>query len=130
LERDAAIKVLVGKLCGLIAAWLLLMILSETSSIMQLSVKFREGFKNDTVVLRANGEVIYRRSNVSTDLSISFADQVTLPVAARNIRLALSINGKQPVIKELDVRKTPFVEIWIVDGNIEFRLSAQEVPML
>ena len=97
---------------------------------MQLSVKFREGFKNDTVVLRANGEVIYRRSNVSTDLSISFADQVTLPVAARNIRLALSINGKQPVIKELDVRKTPFVEIWIVDGNIEFRLSTQEVPML
>lgn len=97
---------------------------------MQLSVKFREGFKNDTVVLRANGEVIYRRSNVSTDLSISFADQVTLPVAARNIRLALSINGKQPIIKEVDVRKTPFVEIWIVDGNIEFRLSAQGVPML
>ena len=97
---------------------------------MQLSVKFREGFKNDTVVLRANGEVIYRRSNVSTDLSISFADQVTLPVVARNLRLALSINGKQPIIKEVDVRKTPFVEIWIVDGNIEFRLSAQGVPML
>jgi hypothetical protein len=130
LERDAAIKVLLGRLCGLIAAWLLLMIFNEASSIMQLSVKFREGFKNDTVVLRANGDLVYRRPNVSTDLSISFADQVAVPVETENVRLALSINGKQPIIKEVDARKTPFVEIWIVDGKVEFRCMAQELPMM
>jgi len=106
------------------------MILNETGSMMQLSVKFRDGFKNDSVVLRANDEVVYHQSNVSTDLSISFADQVNIPVEGGNVRLALSVNGKQPVIQEVDVKKTPFVEIWLVDGKAEFRLSSQEIPML
>jgi hypothetical protein len=58
---------------------------------MQLSVKLRDGFKNDTVTITVNGKEVYRESGVTTNLTISFADAVEIPVQEPIVRLGVAI---------------------------------------
>lgn len=97
---------------------------------MLLTIKLRDGFKNDTVTLRANGREIYNKSRVTTDLSISFADAMEIKFAATVVRLEAVLNEAETKAIEINLQETPFVEIWIVDGHMELRASKTEVPIL
>jgi hypothetical protein len=97
---------------------------------MQLSVKLRDGFKNDTVTITVNGKEVYRESGVTTNLTISFADAVEIPVQEPIVRLGVAIEGGHKATKEIPVRETPFVDVWAHTGTIEIRSSAEETPMM
>lgn len=97
---------------------------------MRLFVKLRDGFSNDTVTIRVNGKEVYRKSGVNTDLTISFADGMEIPVEKSLVKLEVAVEGGQTMTKDVSVGETPFVDVWIIEGKMELRESKNEVPML
>jgi hypothetical protein len=97
---------------------------------MKLHIKLRDGFSNNTVSITVNGKEVYRKSGVTTDLTISFADAVEVPVEDPLVKLEVAIGGAQKKEKEIRVRETPFVDVWVIEGQMELRESKDEVPML
>jgi hypothetical protein len=103
---------------------------SNTRNTMQLSVKLRDGFRNDRVSIRVAGVEVYRKSAVSTDLTISFADQVEVPVQLARVSLEVSVVGGPTGSVEVSPGDTPFVDVTIVDGVMSLRTSKTETPMM
>ena len=97
---------------------------------MRLFVKLRDGFRNDTVTISVNRKQVFRKSGVTTDLTISFADAVEIPVAEPLVQLRVAIEGSHMESKEIQVPETPFVDVWVIEGKMELRESKEEVPML
>lgn len=97
---------------------------------MNLHVKLRDGFRNDTVTVRVNGQRVYQKSGVSTDLTISHADSIDIQVQAAAIELEVSVEGGQTVSRPVQVQETPFIEVWNTGGRLELRASGEETPML
>jgi hypothetical protein len=97
---------------------------------MQMHIKLRDGFSDDTVTIKLNSKEIYHKSAVSTDLSISFADSVEVSVEESVVKLEVAVEGSQREEKEIRVQETPFVEVWIMEGKMELRESKEETPML
>jgi len=97
---------------------------------MDLYIKLRDGFSHDTVSIRVGSKEVYRKSGISTDLSISFADAVTVQVVEEVVDLVVTVDGGQSAGKRIRVDKTPFVDVWLLDGKMELRESKEEMPML
>jgi hypothetical protein len=103
---------------------------NPASTTMRLFVKLRDGFSNNTVTVEVNEKEVYRKSGVSTDLTISFADAVEVPVEESIVKLKVGVEGGQTQTKEVRVQETPFVDVWILGGKMELRASKEEMPML
>jgi hypothetical protein len=97
---------------------------------MTLHVALRDGFRNDTVTIVVNGKEVYRKSGVTTDLTISFADSIEVPVEGATARLEVAVKGGQKKSDEIKLAETPFVAVWILAGEMEFRKSNEAIPML
>ena len=97
---------------------------------MNLNIKLRDGFSNSTVSIQINGKVVYRKSGVSTNLAISFATSVDLTVDESIILFKVSVAGGPKKEREIKVNDTPYVEVWILDGKMELKSFAEEMPML
>ncbi len=97
---------------------------------MPLTVKLRDGFTNETVTIKVNGKEVYQKSGVSTDLTISFADRVEVPVEESTVQLEVAVQGGLRKTEEIRVSETPFVDVWILDGKMDLRASKEELPML
>ena len=97
---------------------------------MLLSIKLRDGFNNNTVTIKVDGQEVYHKAGVNTDLTISFADAVEVPVEVPVIKLEVALESGQAKTKKIRLRETPFVDVWIIDGKMELRESKEEVPML
>lgn len=97
---------------------------------MMLHVALRDGFRTDTVTIRVNGKEVYRRSGVTTDLTISFADSVEVPVEGATARVEVAVEGGHRGSEEICIAETPFVAVQIVEGKMEFRKSKEQIPML
>jgi hypothetical protein len=95
-----------------------------------LLIKLRDGFSNDAVTVTLNGKEVYRKAGVSTDLTISYADAVEVPVAEAVVQLQVAVAGGQTESQEIRVQETPFVDVWLSPEKMELRASAEEVPML
>ncbi|MEG4148438.1 hypothetical protein [Microcoleus sp. Pol12B5] len=102
----------------------------QASTTMRLFIKLRDGFSNNTVTVEVNEQEVYRKSGVTTDLTISFADAVEVPVEESTVKLKVAVEGGQTQTKEIRVQETPFVDVWIVGGKMELRVSKEEMPML
>lgn len=100
------------------------------STTMHLFVKLRDGFSNNTVTVEVNEKEVYRKSGVTTNLTISFADAVEVPVEESIVKLKVGVEGGQTQTKEIRVQETPFVDVWIVGGEMELQASKEEMPML
>ena len=97
---------------------------------MILNIKLRDGFNNDTVSIKLNGKQVYLKTGVTTDLTISFADAVKFPVEESTVLLKVSVEGGQNQEKEIRIKDTPFVDVWITEGQMDLKPSTEEVPML
>lgn len=103
---------------------------SKASNTMQLSVKLRDGFSNNAVSIRVDGAEVYKKSAVSTDLTISFADKVEVPVQKPRVRVEVSVVGGPTGGVDVSPGETPFIDVAIVDGVMSLRTSKTETPML
>jgi hypothetical protein len=95
-----------------------------------LNIKLRDGFQDDEVVLTLDEKEIYRRTALSSDLTISFADALELEVEKNIAQLAVAVAGRPKQSVQIDLNETPFIEIWIIDNQLEIRASKSECPML
>ncbi len=96
----------------------------------QLTIRLRDGFRRDHVTIRVNDREIYRKTDVSTDLTISHADTVDIELDESAVRLDVAVAGKQDAGTDVRIDVTPFVDIAIVDGEIQIRPSTIDLPML
>lgn len=97
---------------------------------MRLNIKLREGFRNETVIVKVDNNEVYHSSNVNTDLSISYADAVTVTVDKPVINLEVEVAQGKIMSKEIKVIESPFIEISLMDGNLVIREFSHELPML
>jgi hypothetical protein len=97
---------------------------------MTLHVALRDGFQNDTVTIKVNGREAYRRSGVTTNLTISYADAVDVPVEGSRATVEVAVDGGQTGSEEVRVVETPFVDVRILEGTMEFLKSKEPIPML
>ena len=97
---------------------------------MTLRIKLRDGFRDQTVVITVDGREVYRKSGVTTDLSISYADAVEASTGAAPVKLAVRVENGPAASADIDPRRTPFVDVRVMDGKMELRASAAEQPML
>lgn len=97
---------------------------------MTVSIRLGEGFQNDTVTVRVNGEQVYHRAGVSTDWTISRADSVDMQTDAESVALEVSVQGGPSLIQAIDPAQTPFVEVRLVSGELTFLPLGEEPPML
>jgi len=97
---------------------------------MALRVRLGDGFKDDTVSVRVNGEQVYRKSGVTTDLRLSRAESVDLESDARTVRLEVAVDGGPSAATDIQLPDTPFVEANVVDGRLELQALPGETPML
>ena len=97
---------------------------------MTLHVALRDGFRNETVSITVNGKEVYRKAGVTTDLTISFADSVEIPVEGSTARVEVAVVGGPTGSEEVRLAETPFVAVWIVEGMMKFQKSKEPLPML
>jgi hypothetical protein len=102
----------------------------RTRITMPLTIKLRDGFRKDTVTIRVDGKEVYHKPSVSTDLTISFADAVEVPVETSSVNLEVAVAGGPTVSQVIEVQNTPFVEVWMMNGRMELRTSREDVPMM
>jgi len=102
----------------------------DMPSNMHLFVRFRDGFRDDTVVVIANGKEVFRQSGLSTDLTISYAGAADFDVDAPVVKLQVTVEGGPTSTKDVHVVNTPFVDVWVLEGKMELRESNEQAPML
>ena len=89
-----------------------------------LHVALQEGFDNDNVSIRLNDDPIYESAGVTTDLRISRADAVEVPLTEGRLRLSVSLPDRD-LSGSIVVQGTDAVYVGVsVDGNnVEFTVS-------
>ncbi len=97
---------------------------------MHLFIKLRDGFNHDTVTIRVNDREVYHQSEVTTDLTISFADSLEVLVEDTVAKVEVVVEGGLTGTNEVLVQETPYLDVWIIEGKMELIASHEETPML
>jgi hypothetical protein len=98
--------------------------------VMTLRVRLGEGFQNNTVSVRVDGREVFSKSGVSTDWTISRADAVDVKTGAASVQLEVAIEGGPRVTRTIDPEQTPFVEVRLVNDDLQLLPMGEEPPML
>lgn len=122
--------ILSGQACGSRGLSGLPVATSENARMMMLRVRLGEGFQNDTVSVRVNGEQVFHKEGVSTDWTISRADSLEIRTAAASVQLEVLVQGGPRVVQDIAPAQTPFVEVRLVSGELELHPMDEEPPML
>ena len=91
-----------------------------------LHVALQEGFDNDNVTIRLNDETIYESGNVATDLRISRADAVEVPLNEGRQRLSVTLPDRDLAgFMVIQGMTTVHIGVSVRDDRIEFTVSDQ-----
>ncbi len=99
-------------------------------TVMMLRVRLGEGFRDNTVIVRIDGKEVYRKSGVNTNYTISYAGAVDVPTEAPTVRLEVAVEGGPNVAQDIRPGQTPFVEVRLADGALQFLPLNTEPPMM
>ncbi len=92
----------------------------------QITIDLQEGFENDTVVIRMNGQEVLMHENVSTRLQIGLADRFELQLSQGSNMIDIELPVKKIKIKkEADLKIDQY---WGVTYHAEGRLTIREQP--
>lgn len=97
---------------------------------MSLRVRLGEGFQNNTVSVRINGDQVFHKAGVSTDWTISRADSVEVDTAEASVQLEVTVEGGPRAVQDIQPAQTPFVEVRLVNGELQLLPMDGEPPML
>ena len=89
-----------------------------------LHVALQEGFDNDNVMMRLNDEPIYDSAGVTTDLRISRADAVEVPLGEGRLRLSVSLPDRD-LSGSLVIQgtNTIYIGVSVQSDTVEFTVS-------
>ena len=97
---------------------------------MSLRVRLGEGFQNNTVSVRVDGDQVFHKAGVSTDWTISRADSVEVKTAEANAQLEVTVENGPRAVQDVQPAQTPFVEVRLVSGELQLLPMDGEPPML
>jgi len=97
---------------------------------MTLRVRLGEGFQNNTVTVLVDGKQVYGRSGVSTDWTISRADSVDVQVDTASVQVEVAVQDGPTTRRTIAPIDTPFVEVRVINGELQLLPLPQEPPML
>lgn len=91
-----------------------------------LHIALQEGFSDDDVVVRVDGQEVYHKKNVTTRLQIGYADSFELEIkeGAARVEVELATRGLSEAFP-VDVTGTTYVGLSVEQGAIRHRLSTQ-----
>jgi anti-sigma factor RsiW len=89
-----------------------------------LQIDFEDGFDGDTVVVRADGEEVWRQDGVTTNVAISLAAiaQVEVPESAE-VEVEVETQG----LSATSPMETPYLEVEVIEGRLTVR-SSPDLP--
>ena len=89
-----------------------------------LTIDLQTGFSSDQVILRVDGAEVLKKSEVTTDLAISLAESCQTEVEGNSVDVEVLVpsRGLQGAVK-LDVARTPYLGVSIVEGRLELKPS-------
>jgi hypothetical protein len=92
---------------------------------MFLHVELQEGFSHDIVVVLVDGRQVFRKQDVSTNLSAGIADSIEVNTDGHLAEVEIQILSRLKFgSKEVDLRQHPHVAISIdPEGQPEIRSS-------
>jgi len=97
---------------------------------MILHVALLDGFQDDDVTIAVGGRVDYRKSGVTTDLTISHADSFELDVDEPQVTVDVEVADGPKGALDVNVARTPFVAVKVQAGRVTFEQAAEPFPML
>lgn len=91
-----------------------------------LRIDLQEGFRNDTVIVRVNGEEVFQKSGVTTRLSASIADSFEVPVEGSPSEVEVEASTRALTGKgKVDAEHTPYLGVSIEGAAIRFERSVE-----
>ena len=89
-----------------------------------LTIDLQDGFANDEVAVRVGGAEVFRKREVTTDLSASLAAscQTEAPDQAVEVEVAVPSRGLRGAV-EIDASQTPYLGVSISEGRLLLRPS-------
>jgi len=92
-----------------------------------LHVALQEGFTGDTVVIRAGGKEVFRKSNVKTRLQTGFADSAETEMSPGSVAVNIELPEKR--VSEsftVDLKNNLYLGISLgPDNQIKHKVSAE-----
>jgi len=99
---------------------------SEGAGMHPLHIALQDGFQGQHVRITVNGQGVYDRAGVRTDLRIARADAVDVSAPAPRARIEVTAEpGGYSGAADVDVVATPYVAIDLANGSIRFKTSAE-----
>ena len=97
---------------------------ASSETLAMLHVDLQEGFDNDSVLVRLNDKPIYENSDVTTDLRISRADAVEVPLGDGPLRLSVSLPDRD-ISGSIVVqgKSAVYVGVSVTSDLVEFTVS-------
>ncbi len=91
---------------------------------VELTVDLQEGFENDTVVVRLNGEEVYHESQVTTLRLLGLADTFIADSEPGPARLDVEVESRGLTHQiPLELTDRTYVGISLIEGRIEAIVS-------
>jgi len=97
---------------------------------MRLRLKLRDGFRDASVRILLGGRAVFDKRGVTTDLPTSLAEIIDVTTDETHPSLEVALEGGPRHRQQVAVAETPFVDVSVSDGALEFRATAQEIPIL
>ena len=89
-----------------------------------LAIDLQDGFVDDTVVLRVNGEELFRKGHVSTKLLLGLADSFKTEVEKGPVSVEISVETRDTAETiSLYVSADTYLGVSVVNGRIEYIIS-------
>jgi len=99
---------------------------AATATAPLLHVALQEGFESVPVEVRINGEEVYRRERVLTDIRIGLADTFEIPMPGRPVTVQVTIpsTGARDSLR-VDLEGNVYVGVSYLEGTLRFKVSGQ-----
>ncbi len=92
-----------------------------------LHIALHDGFKDDTVAIRVNGEKVFEKSGVTTKMQISYADSFEVDVPEGNVNVDVNLPLKHlSSSTSLQVEAPVYLGIDLtLENTIDYRISQE-----
>lgn len=100
---------------------------AHKTSMNLLHIALHDGFRGHTVIITVNGDEVYRKSGVTTDLTISRADGFDTKVGSDKARLEVTAEpNHHKGTAEINISEYPYVAVSLVEGGrVSFERSKE-----
>ena len=93
-----------------------------------LTIEFRDGFHEDTVIVTADGDEVYRQPNVTTRTMIGFAGSTNLQLKSGQHSLGVFLKEKEVSLSiDIDLQKPLYLGLdYNPEKGLEYQLQGEQ----